>query len=346
MAADLNVPGFSGTVNTTVTSGFSIRASARNCNAQDGLSYSVSTSDLGTPLLGLLSIETDLTAAQVLNGGSKNYLYSDTCSAFQTDAYGNTSTNRLEYGSVNNDDGNLNFDKGDVVDATQKVFTEISGTTDSGIGVNLSFIGSYNPVLNITDESFKQLTNSAADELESDITLLDAYITTSFDAGGGMGFVDVTAGNFVTSWGEATFIPVGLNGFVTNALDLTKLRAPGASIRDSLMPTEQISVAFGAGDWGIEAYTQFDAERVILDPKGSFFGSDIAGTGGDRILASGAFESEVAHEASCPAYAVILGGATCNKALHDSTLATATRHLYNDAWNMRNGLSTATDTQW
>jgi hypothetical protein len=345
-AYDLNMPGFSGTVNTTVTSGFTMRTGERNCLLQDGIKYNVNTSDLGAPLLGLLSVETDLTAAQVLTGGSTNYLFSDTCSGFQTDAYGNTSTNRLPFGSVNADDGNLNFDDGDIVDATQKVFTEITGTTDSGIGVNLSFIGSYNPVLDLTTESFKKLTSAAADELESDISVLDAYITTSFDAGGDFGFVDVTAGNFVTSWGEATFIPVGLNGFVTNALDLTKLRAPGASIRDSLMPTEQISIAFSAGDFGVEVYSQFDSEKVALDPKGSFFGSDVAGTGGDRIMASGPYESEFGHEASCPGYAVILAGQTCNKALHDSTLATATRSAYNDAYNLRNGLSTATATQW
>ena len=345
-AQDISMPGFSGTMNTTVTSGFSVRTGARDCMLQDGVKYNLSTSDFGGVMQALIGAESVLSASQVLNGGSKNYLFSDTCSKFQTDKYGNTSTNRIEYGNVNGDDGNLNFDQGDIVDATQKVFTEISGTTDTGVGVNLSFIGSYNPVLDLTDEAFKQLTTNASDELESDFTLLDAYITSSFDAGGSMGFVDVTAGNFVTSWGEATFIPVGLNGFVTNALDLTKLRAPGASIRDSLMPTEQISVAFGAGDWGVEVYSQFDAERIALDPKGSFFGSDVAGTGGDRILASGAFESEFGHEASCPGYAIIIAGATCNKALHDSTLATATRATYNDAWNLRNGLSTATDTQW
>ena len=77
--------------------------------------------------------------------------------------------------------------------------------------------------MNLTDESFRALTNSASDELESDVKLLDAYLTTSFDAGEGLGFVDITAGRYVTSWGEATFIPVGLNGLVTNALDLTKL---------------------------------------------------------------------------------------------------------------------------
>ena len=345
-AQDISMPGFSGTMNTTVTSGFSMRTGARDCMLQDGIKYNVSTSDLGPALTGLVAVETDLTAAQVLNGGSKNYLFSDTCSKFQTDAYGNTSTNRLEYGNVNADNGNLNFDQGDIIDATQKVFTEISGTTDAGIGVNLSFIGSYNPVLDLSTEAFKKLTSAASDELESDFSLLDAYITTSFDAGGSVGFVDVTAGNFVTSWGEATFIPVGLNGFVTNALDLTKLRAPGASIRDSLMPTEQISVAFGAGDWGVEVYSQFDAERVALDPKGSFFGSDVAGTGGDRILANGAFESEGTHEASCPGYAILAGGLSCDKTLHDMTLATATRHMFNDAWNMRNGLSTSTATQW
>ena len=345
-AQELSMPGFSGTMNTTVTSGFSMRTGARDCMLQDGIKYNVSTSDLGPALSGLLSIETDLTAAQVLNGGSKNYLFSDTCSKFQTDAYGNTSTNRVEYGNVNADNGNLNFDRGDIIDATQKVFTEISGNTDSGVGVNLSFIGSYNPVLSLTDEAFKQLTNDATDELESDFTLLDAYITTSFDAGGSIGFVDVTAGNFVTSWGEATFIPVGLNGFVTNALDLTKLRAPGASIRDSLMPTEQISVSFGAGDWGVEVYSQFDAERVKLDPKGSFFGSDVAGTGGDRIMASGAFESEGTHEASCPGYAIVAAGMSCDLTLHGMTLASATRHMFNDSWNMRNGLSTANTAQW
>ena len=48
---------------------------------------------------------------------------------------------------------------------------------------------------------------------------IDAYITTSFDAGGTF-FLMLTVGRYVTSWGEATFIPVGANGLVTNALDL------------------------------------------------------------------------------------------------------------------------------
>ena len=35
--------------------------------------------------------------------------------------------------------------------------------------------------------------------------------------------------------------------------------------------------------WTFEAYYQFSSKRnVELDPKGSFFGSDVAGVGGDK----------------------------------------------------------------
>ena len=45
-AYDINMPGFTGTVNTTVTSGFTMRTGERNCMLQDGIKYNVNTSDL------------------------------------------------------------------------------------------------------------------------------------------------------------------------------------------------------------------------------------------------------------------------------------------------------------
>jgi hypothetical protein len=347
-AYDLTMPGFTGTVNTTITSGLSIRSSDRDCMLQDGYTYNVTASDLSLAGQGLVASETELTAAQILTGFDKNAKSSGSCAKMQTDGYGNTSTNRIEYGNVNADNGNLNFKRGDIIDATQKAFVEISGNTDSGIGVDLSFIANYNPVLDITDENFIALTTDAADELESDVQLLDAYITTSFDTQSELGFIDLTAGRYVTSWGEATFIPVGLNGFVTNSLDLTKLRAPGASIRDALMPTEQITFSFAAGNWGIEAYTQFNSESVTLDPKGSFFGNDVTGTGGDRILANGAYAEELGNEAYCPYAAIALtGGAfSCDATLKAYTLAADTRANYNDAYQALYAYRNATATQW
>ncbi len=347
-AYDINMPGFTGTVNTTITSGFSIRSSDRDCMLQDGYTYNVTASDLSLAGQALVASETELTAAQILSGFDKNAKSSGSCAKMQTDGYGNTSTNRIEYGNVNSDNGNLNFKRGDIIDATQKAFVEISGNTDSGIGVDLSFIANYNPVLDITDENFIALTTDARDELESDVQLLDAYITTSFDTQSDLGFIDLTAGRYVTSWGEATFIPVGLNGFVTNSLDLTKLRAPGASIRDALMPTEQVTLSMAAGNWGIEAYAQFSSEAVKLDPKGSFFGNDVVGTGGDRILASGAYAEELGNEAYCPYAAIILtGGAfSCDATLKAYTLATDTRQNYNDAYQALYAYRNATATQW
>jgi len=348
-AVDFNLPGFTGSVNTTITSGFSMRASGRNCSLQDGYTYNIDTSDLNATYLGLIAVHSGgLSSSQLLSGYDKNAETSGSCANFRTDAYGNTSTNRIEYGNVNNDNGNLNFDNGDIVDATQKAFVDISGSTPDGTGVNLSFITNYNPVLDINSANFIDLTSAAKDELESDIELLDAYITSSFDLGDDFGYLDVTAGRFVTSWGEATFIPVGLNGLTTNALDLTKLRAPGASIRDALMPTEQISLSFSAGNVGFEVYTQFSSESVELDPKGSFFGNDVVGTGGDRILANGAYAEEVGDEAYCPYAAILLtGGAfSCDSTLKAYTLAESTRHNYNDAYQAQWAYRNASANQW
>ena len=98
------------------------------------------------------------------------------------------------------------------------------------------------------------------------------------------------------------------------------------------MPTEQLTFSFAAGNWGIEAYTQFSSESVNLDPKGSFFGNDVTGTGGDRILASGAYAEEVGNEAYCPYAGIAIGGMSCDATLKAYTLATATRADYNDAY--------------
>ena len=89
-AYDINMPGFTGTVNTTVTSGFSVRTGERNCLLQDGISYYATTDNLNT--LGQNALTAKVNAGtlasnnQALVGGDKNYLYSKTCARFQTDA--------------------------------------------------------------------------------------------------------------------------------------------------------------------------------------------------------------------------------------------------------------------
>jgi hypothetical protein len=354
-AQELNVPGFSGSINTTLTSGFTARASGRDCELQDGYVYQVDVADI------------DSTTAQVALGGfTPAQVYAVTRAAHQpitlsrgnknlagcgltakTDAYGNTASDQINIGNVNSDDGNLNFNQGDIVDATQRFFTSITGRTDSGIGVNLSLAGSVNPVLDITTPHFKKLNEKAENTLNHDLSLLDAYVTGGFETYDGT-YVDVTAGRFVTSWGEATFIPVTMNGLVTNAVDLTKLRAPGSAIREALTPTEQISLNFNAGDWGIETYYQFQSETVKLDPAGSFYGNEVAGPGGFQILASGAntMERNLSRSDGCTFTAVILQGLGCNAATVAVHTDVATRDAYSTISLGREAQIGASSTLW
>lgn len=288
-AKELNLNGFNGYINTTLTSGFTVRGEDNDCLLMDGYR---GTSVLNATGTAVFAGKTDLFKSTALNVKTKNKAG---CATARMDGYGNTSTNHLAIGDVNSDDGKLNFpDAGDIIDATTKVYTEITGSTDSGLNVGLSFIGNYNPVLDLNKPAFRNLTGAARDELESDVQILDAYISGSTDGSnlGNIDYLDYQLGRFVTSWGEATFIPIGMNGFVTNALDITKLRAPGSSIRDALIPTEQITFNIGAGDISVEAYYQFSSEKIKLDPKGAFYGSEVAGTGATSILASGSFGME------------------------------------------------------
>ncbi len=321
-AEALNLPGFSGSINTTVSSGFSMRVAERDCRLLPGYSYTVGSgpeaveagegANTAATLAGVISGRGaaagagDTTNLLTVNQGS-----GQGCGRPTADTYGNTSDDLFDKGSDNNNDGNENFDQGDIFSATQKLYSEITGSTDSGMGVNISFMGTYNPALDINSPNFKQLTSAAKDEFESDLELLNAYFTTSQDVGDS--YLDITAGRFVTSWGESTFIPVGMNGLVTNALDLATLRSPGASIKEALLPTEQITFTTGLADGSsIEAYYQFSHDRVGLDVAGSYFGSEVFGEGAKSLDASGTYGNERQSPTACPATMTVGAGAAAS----------------------------------
>jgi len=294
-AQEINTGSFSGTVNTTLTSGFTIRASERDCEVNFGYQHTSVVDAWGS--------------VYSQNGAG--------CSGYRTDGFGNTSTEYINVvgSNPNSDDGNLNYDQYDVVNATQKFYTEVIGDTN-GIGVNLSLTGSYNPVNDINAPNFKALKGNAASSQEQDLTLLNAYITTEFDTGSN--YVDATIGRSVVSWGEATFIPITANGLVTGALDITKLRAPGSSIKEALLPVEQVVLSTNVNGIGFEGYYQLQSDMVQLDVAGSFFGSEIVGLGESGIIAGGSFQDERAGN-PCP-YQLTAGfsqgsGANCSASI-------------------------------
>jgi len=293
-AAEINQGAFSGNINTTISSGFSMRVQERDCLMIDGLKYSEAETDDAAVIAGIITARgasSNLTQYVSGSGGG--------CAGTRTDAFGNTTNKYLDFYGNQVNNGNLNYDSGDIFSATQKIYSEIDGTLNGTTGVRLSFTGSYNPALDISSPIFQQLNSEATDAFESDFTLLDAYIIESFEAGNT--FVDVQIGRFVTSWGEATFLPIGMNGLVTNSLDLSKLRSPGSGVKEALMPTETVSVAFGLEDGsGIEVYYQHGSDRVGLDASGTYFGSETFGEGARGLLANGANYKERLSPEACP----------------------------------------------
>ncbi len=278
-ATDLNMPGFTGTANTTVTTGLSARID-RNCESVRGYKRVDSTMIDYVNAGGYNG--TSIAAADV----SPYITDGEGCNTRKTDGYGNAGNSPRDITSENADDGNMNFDGGDIFDATTRVYTEITGETDAGVGVNLSLVGSYNAIDSFTSPTFKPFSSAQLDNIESDIDLLNAYLSTT------AGDMDITLGRFVTNWGESTFIPVGMNGLTTNAIDLVSLRVPGASIKEALMPTEQITVAgYLSGGWSYEAYYQLGESHVEIDEAGTYFGSEVASENGNRLIFNGSYGS-------------------------------------------------------
>jgi hypothetical protein len=160
------------------------------------------------------------------------------------------------------------------------------------MGVNLSFTGFADPALDITSPTYAPLTQKAEDDFKSGLDILNAYVNFSTETANN-NYVDWTIGRQVTNWGEATFIPVGMNGLTTNALDLTKLRGPGSTIREALVPTAQVTASTSLGNnMNLEVFYQLEHRAVKLDPAGSFYGNEIVGTGSNKMITSGNYNKE------------------------------------------------------
>lgn len=182
--------------------------------------------------------------------------------------------------SVNSDDGNLNYDRGLVSNASKFI-----GELDlnyRNFGAFARVHGFFDSENENGDRARGDLSPEAKDLVGKDFEVLDLYLTGSFDLGGAA--VDLRLGNHVISWGESTFIQNSIN--VINPFDVTKLRTPGAELRDGLVPVSMVSVSTALNEnVSLEGFYQVKWEKTEIDPPGSFFStSDIAGAGGRRAV--------------------------------------------------------------
>jgi len=175
--------------------------------------------------------------------------------------------------SANSDDGNLNFDDGDLIFNAARITSELQvDYKNYGFFVR----GNYFYDFTLNDKDF--LSDGAKDRAGSRARLLDAYAYADFEIGERL--LSMRVGRQVVSWGESTFIPSGIN--VINPVDITALRTAGAELRDAFLPQNMI---WGSIDLtpnvSLEGLVLMEWDQVEPEPSGTFFSTnDFATTGG------------------------------------------------------------------
>ena len=200
--------------------------------------------------------------------------------------------------SNNFDDGNLNFDKGDTVSKIVKGTTDlflsydVDGSMLTRVG---GFVrGRYYYDFELKDESreFKELNDRASGNA-SGADLLDAYVFSDWYFGNVP--VSIRYGKQVVSWGESTFIQGGIN--TINPIDVPAIRAPGAELKDALLPVEMFYISAGISEnVTVEAFVQTDWAKTEIDDCGTFFSTNdfVAPGCGPALLGSNATEAQIA----------------------------------------------------
>ena len=189
--------------------------------------------------------------------------------------------------STNGDNGNLNYNAGE---SFSKIFKGVHELDIHYQNVGVFVRGMYFYDVAMMDDdraSSNALTGNVFDpcrdgeakkQVCKDVRLLDAYVYGDFEIGE-MPF-SVRLGNQVISWGESTLISHGISEI--NPVDIARLRAPGAELKEAFIPVGSLWASLGVTDnFNIEAFYQYAWEKTILPPPGSYFSTnDFAGDGG------------------------------------------------------------------
>lgn len=190
------------------------------------------------------------------------------------------------------DDGNANYQKGDLFSLIANVRHDLSIEYEN-IGAFTRAKYWYDYALADKDVPHgNSLNNYAQDEpLEDDqfsdlaqshaIELMDAYVYGSWELGGMP--LDLRLGRQVLSWGESTFVLNSVN--IINPADVSALRRPGAELKDALLPVGMFYGSFGlTPNFTIEAFLQYEWEQTQLEGCGTFFSSnDVAAEGCNKL---------------------------------------------------------------
>ncbi len=216
------------------------------------------------------------------------------------------------------DDGNLNFEDGDIYSLIFKGTHDLEfryrntgvflrgkywydQELENGSRPHGNLLNGYVPGEELDDSDFNDFAKS------SGIELLDAFFyadLTIFDKVP----LDFRIGRQVLSWGESTFIQNGINSI--NPIDVSAFRRPGAEIKEGLLPVSMVSFNVGLTQaLSVEAFYQLEWERTAIDGCGTYFSqTDPAAQGCDGVTL----------DATRPDRENILGGLFINRTVDDT----------------------------
>lgn len=177
--------------------------------------------------------------------------------------------------SVNSDDGNLNFDSGEIIFNQARILSEMEFSYKNfGMFLRGNFFHDFK--LNDKDA----LSDDAKDITGQRARMLDAYAYGDFDLGDRRWSVRV--GRQVISWGESTFIPSLLTAL--NPVDVASLRTAGAELRDAFIPLGMVWSSLDlTRNLSVEGLYMFEWDRVEPEPAGTFFSTNDFAVDGGRF---------------------------------------------------------------
>ncbi len=197
--------------------------------------------------------------------------------------------------STNSDDGNLSFEKGDLIGSAIKLTSRLEADW-GGWGISVRGSGLYDPTLYEQDyfdpddyigpptrqvdaKDLQDKRNTVQSRVGLDADLLEGYVYGGFNIGDR--YLGLRVGKQVINWGESTFIQHGLNSLIS--ADTSQLRVPGWELEEVYIPAGMVVGSISLTDnISLEAFYQFEWQATQIDPVGTFFSTnDFVGPGGE-----------------------------------------------------------------
>lgn len=183
--------------------------------------------------------------------------------------------------SNNGDAGGLNFDKGDTFSKLLKGTHDLSINKDN-YGLFTRFMYFYDFALMDGDHAYINPTSGKGvdpcDDKDTkaqscaDVRLLDAFVWANFDLNNGKNPLSVRLGQQVVNWGESTLISHGIN---VNPVDIDRLKAPGAELKEAFIPVGMLWASLGVTDnITLEGFYQYQWHETRLPAAGTYFSTN------------------------------------------------------------------------